>query len=106
MLTKLGFSVLVACDGREGIELFRQQGDDVVAVLLDMVMPGLSSEETFREMRRIRPDLSVLLSSGISEQEVAEVFHTEGFSGFIRKPYELDELVRALRRAVERRAAV
>src|SRR6185436_7321019 len=68
MLQSFGFSVATACDGREGVDKFIA-AKDVRAVLLDLTMPKLDGEQTFQEMRRIKPGVRVLLMSGFSEQE-------------------------------------
>ncbi|MBN1867578.1 response regulator [Candidatus Sumerlaeota bacterium] len=87
-----GYSVLTANDGREGIEVFRRHAQEIAAVLLDMTMPHLSGESTFTEMRRIRPDVRVVLSSGYSESEATERFAGKGLAGFIQKPYSAKAL--------------
>jgi signal transduction histidine kinase/DNA-binding response OmpR family regulator len=89
MLEKLGFHVLLAADGRSALEIFRDHGDGIVCVLLDLTMPHLDGEQAFREMRRIRPDVKVILSSGYNEQEATQPFAGKGLTGFIQKPYQL-----------------
>lgn len=97
MLNDLGFEVLTASDGRAGIETYRNKSKEIVAVLLDVIMPGISSEDTFKEMRRINKDACVILSSGASEDLAKAQFPvTEGVSGFIRKPYQRQELTKVL----------
>ena len=95
MLEALGFQVLTACDGREGIETFRRQ-QEIVAVLLDVTMPGFDGLETLRELRRIRHDVPVLLSSGFSETEVTKRLEGHDLAGFVSKPYSLEQLAQAL----------
>jgi two-component system cell cycle sensor histidine kinase/response regulator CckA len=82
-----GYCVLTANDGREGVEVFRNHADEITAVLLDMTMPHLSGESTFTELRKIRPDVRVVLSSGYSESEATDHFAGKGLAGFIQKPY-------------------
>ncbi|MBE7560041.1 response regulator [bacterium] len=100
MLERLGFTVLVASDGQEGVEIFRQHADEVRAVLLDMTMPHMDGEEAFRELRRIRPDVRVVLSSGYNEQDATNRFAGKGLAGFIQKPYCLEDLCDVIRRAL------
>lgn len=92
MLERLGFTVLVAEDGLKGVGAFRQQPDDIDCVLLDLMMPHMNGDEAYREMRRIRPDVSAILSSGYSEKEVTQRFAGKGLAGFIQKPYTLAAL--------------
>jgi len=92
MLERLGFSVLTASDGHEALKMFRQHACDIACVLLDMTMPHMNGEETFREMRRIHPDVTVILCSGYNEQEVTQRFAGKGLAGFIQKPYTMATL--------------
>jgi CheY-like chemotaxis protein len=100
MLESAGFEVLTAADGREGLDLFDRHRDETSLVLLDLTMPHLDGEETFRRLRERRPDLPVVLSSGLGEQDMTERFAGLGLTGFIQKPYGLDELVLTVRGAL------
>ena len=92
MLSRMGFSVLTAADGREAVEVFRKHADKIDCVLLDLTMPRMNGEEAFRELRRIRPDVRVILCSGYNEQDVTQHFAGKGLAGFIQKPYILAAL--------------
>jgi len=92
MLEHIGFSILTAKDGKEGVEMFRQHQADISVVLLDMTMPRMNGEEVFREIRSIQPDVKVILSSGYNEQDATHRFAGKGLSGFIQKPYLPDAL--------------
>ena len=98
-----GFTVLTAEDGRAALEVFRSRADEIVAVLLDLTMPHLDGEETFRELRRIRPDVRVILSSGYNEEQTTNRFAGKGLAGFIQKPYGVGTLVERIRQALEAR---
>jgi len=93
ILKEAGYDVLLAQDGMEAIEMLRKHGDEIVCVLLDMMMPRMGGEETFTEMRRLRPDIKVLLSSGYNEQTATNRFAGKGLAGFIQKPYTMKVLV-------------
>jgi len=93
MLERLGFTVTQAADGGEALERFRADPDGFSCVILDLTMPRMDGEEAFRELRRIRPDAKVILSSGYSEQEVVRKFLGKGLAGFIQKPYRTAELM-------------
>ena len=88
-----GLPVLTAPDGRSGIDLYRQRQADIGLILLDLSMPGLNGEETFRELRQINAHVRVLLSSGYSRDEVAARFAGQREVGFIQKPYDAEQLV-------------
>jgi PAS domain S-box-containing protein len=100
MLRCMGFTVLKAADGREGVETFRHHADDVRLVLLDLTMPELDGEAAFREILAIRSDARVLLSSGFNQPEGANRLIGEGLAGFIQKPYRYEQLVEAVRLAL------
>jgi two-component system cell cycle sensor histidine kinase/response regulator CckA len=93
MLESSGFEVVTAGDGLEAAEIFRTQGNEIAAVLLDATMPRMGGLETFEELRRIRKDVRVILSSGYNQQEATERFTGKGLAGFIQKPYRFDQLV-------------
>ena len=81
MLDGLGFKVLTAADGREGLEVFRQHDGEMDCVILDLTMPEMGGEEVFRELRRLRSDLCVILSSGYNEEDVTQRFVGQGLGG-------------------------
>jgi PAS domain S-box-containing protein len=93
MLEQAGFTVLRASDGNEAVSLFGDRKDEIGCVLLDLTMPRKGGEETFKELKGIRPDVRVVVSSGYSEQEVAQRFAGEDVAGFVQKPYLYATLV-------------
>ena len=100
MIQRSGFSVLTASGGREALRLFREHQHEVTCVLLDLTMPDLDGAETFRELRRIRPDVRVILTSGHSEEAATERFTGLGLAGFVQKPYQLDTLTARIQEAL------
>jgi len=96
MLERLGFEVILAADGQEAIETFRRRADQIRCVLLDLTMPRLDGEECFRELRRIRDDVRVVVTSGYNEQEVTQRFTGKGLAGFVQKPFTLSTLQETL----------
>jgi len=92
MLERLGFRVLTALDGREAVDVFREHADEIVCVLLDKTMPHLDGEQVFSELRRIRPEVRVVLCSGYNLQDDTRSFASTGLAGFIQKPYSLGAL--------------
>ena len=86
------------------MELYRVLGDKIDVVLLDMTMPVMGGEETFRQLKALRPDISVVLSSGYNEVEAVRRFAGKGLAGFIQKPYSALTLVEKIRAGAERDA--
>lgn len=101
LLEASGFSVFTARDGREALDVFKKHGEGIVLVLLDLTMPHMDGEETYRELRRLRHDVRVILSSGYNHQEVIGRFSGKGLAGFIQKPYRLAELKEKIRSVLE-----
>ncbi len=101
MLERLGFAVALASDGREGVEKFRAAPTRYAFVLLDLTMPHLDGEETFRQMRQIRPGVRVILTSGFNKLEAVNRFTGKGLAGFIQKPFELTNLMQVIRSVTE-----
>lgn len=91
-------AVLAAEDGYKGLDLYREHSADVDLVLLDLSMPGMDGEETYRRLRLIDPQVRVLLSSGYSASDLASQFEAEGALGFLQKPYSVTTLVDEVRR--------
>ncbi len=87
MLEQAGYTAIRAHSGREAIERLRQETEAVAAVILDVAMPEMSGRETFHQLRRIRPDLPVILSSGYSAEEARRRFEGDEADGFLQKPY-------------------
>lgn len=102
ILEKVGFDVLLAPDGREAVEIFREHGDHIELVLLDMTMPRLDGKETFAQIRRMRESTRVILSSGYNEQEATSQFAGKGLSGFIQKPYRPIDLIHKIQEVLGR----
>jgi PAS domain S-box-containing protein len=100
-LERAGYTVLKARDGHEAVQVFRERAQDIAIVLLDLTMPELSGEEAFDEIRRIKPDARVILSSGFSEHEATSRFAGKGLLGFLQKPYTSGALLAKLREAME-----
>jgi CheY-like chemotaxis protein len=101
VLERYGYEVLVADDGQLGVAVFQENASQITAVLLDMTMPIMSGEETFRRIRTIRSDACVVLTSGYNEVETVRRFTTKGMAGFIQKPYTAANLAQVIKRALE-----
>jgi CheY-like chemotaxis protein len=97
MLAEIGLTVITARDGREAVEVYRRRADDIDLVILDMNMPRMGGDEAFREIRRLKRDAIVVISSGYSEADTARAFGDQELSGFMEKPYEFAALREKLR---------
>ena len=100
-LERLGFDVVAAGDGRQGLEALRERPGEFGLVFLDLTMPHMDGEETFRGIRLQRPECRVVLMSGYNEQEATSHFVGKGLAGFLQKPFDLDDLARVVREALD-----
>ena len=101
MLTSLGFDVLTAQDGQEALQVFAGQKDKICLVLMDLTMPHMNGEVAFREMKLIKPDVRVILTSGYTQHEITARFAGKGLAGFIEKPFTKGDLRRHIREALD-----
>ena len=101
ILEHLGYTVQTAENGKEGVELYRQLAPSITAVLLDMAMPVMSGREAFVEMKKINPEVRVLLASGFRQDERVEEVLKLGVKSFLQKPYTIASLAQAMKKVVE-----
>ena len=92
MTEYMGHRVITASDGIQAVESFRQHANEIDLVILDLSMPRMSGLAVFNELKKLRSNIRVILSSGYSEQDATRSFMGQGLAGFIQKPYRLEEL--------------
>jgi PAS domain S-box-containing protein len=100
MLERLGYRVVTAAGGLEAEETLAKRGGEIDLVILDLVMPGMNGAQTFTRLRKLRPDLPVLLASGYDLEDQAEELIGRGAVGFIKKPFTLQQLSAGLRQVL------
>jgi two-component system, cell cycle sensor histidine kinase and response regulator CckA len=104
MLEAIGFEPLLASNGPQAIELYRERFHELRVVMLDLTMPGMNGDEVFRELRKIDTSVPVVLTSGFNEQDTVQNFVGRGLAGFLQKPVRLEEMRKKLRAALESRS--
>ena len=104
VFSEAGFEVTAVQSGFECLERFRKQPNGFDLVLLDLSMPFMDGEETFRHLRGINPNVVALLSTGFlaPAQERIERMVAGGLAGFIRKPHRPDELLAQVQAILEK----
>jgi len=100
LLKKMGYQVLTAHSGKEGIEIYKQNTDRVAIVILDLIMPGMGGGIVYERLKEIDSNVKVLLSSGYSINGQAAEIINRGCDGFIQKPFKFNELSTKLREII------
>jgi len=103
LLKAMGYRALVAKDGKEAVEVYKKNRDDIDIVVLDMVMPNIGGGEAYDRMKEINPDIKVLLSSGFSVDGEATEILERGCNGFIQKPFTIKDLSAKIREILEKK---
>ena len=106
ILTDLGYEVLLAENGRRGIELYRENQDGIHLILLDMVMPVLGGREAFEELLEIDPEVRVVMSSGFASDDRIQEMLSLGAKRFVRKPFRIGQLAYAIREVIDEKPAL
>ncbi|MCJ7771573.1 MAG: response regulator, partial [Desulfobacterales bacterium] len=96
LINKLGYDVVTASSGQEGISAYEKKPDDINMVILDLIMPGMTGSETFENLKKIDPNAKILLSSGYSLDGKAKEILKKGCDGFIQKPFNINQLSQKL----------
>jgi len=103
LLKTLGYNVLIAEGGREAVDIYKANKDNIDIVILDMIMPVIGGGEAYDRMKEINPNIKVLLSSGYSINGQATEILKRGCDGFIQKPFTMRELSKAIRGVLEKK---
>ena len=101
MVKLIGLTVITSSDGADAVRTFRKRCDEIDLVLMDLTMPNMDGVAAMHELRCIKPDIRVILSSGFNEQDHDERINDQNPAGFIRKPYSLKNLEAELRRVLQ-----
>ncbi len=92
LIVRLGLEFLAAADGTEGVATFEEHQQAIDLVILDMKMPDFTGDAVFKMLRKIAPNIPILLSTGYTEDEAIEDLLSLGRASFIQKPFTLDVL--------------
>jgi CheY-like chemotaxis protein len=95
-LERLGYEVVTETRSLDALALFRKQPERFDLVITDMTMPGMTGERLAQELRRIRPEIPIILCTGFSRQLSEKEATTRGISAFLMKPVGLQELAKTV----------
>jgi len=103
LLIELGYTVLPAMSGQEAMDVYEKEQDKIDMIIMDMIMPGMSGSETFDRLKKINPDVKILLSSGYSVDGQATQILRRGCDGFIQKPFNMNQLAEKIQKILPQR---
>ena len=92
ILSSENTSVLLAADGQEAVDIYRDHKREISVVLLDLGLPKISGWEVFNHLKQENPGVCIVVASGYMEPDVKGRMHDAGVEHFIEKPYRLDQL--------------
>ncbi len=101
VLRKAGYQVFIANTGRMALDLYKDLHDDIAVVILDMIMPEMDGAEIYRGLKKINPEVKVILASGYSIDGQASQLIVDGISGFIQKPFSIVKLCKTIRDVID-----
>jgi len=96
LFLQLGYSVITAGDGLDGIEKYKEHKEKIDLVVLDMIMPHMDGKDCYYAIRKLNPSVKVLLSSGFTRNRSVSALLDDGVAGFIKKPYRRVEVCQML----------
>jgi CheY-like chemotaxis protein len=101
ILRDLGYTVQIARNGMEAIQMLAESRETFHLVVLDMNMPKLGGRSTFEYLRKHHPQIKVLVCSGYSAQMLEDGHFMSSIHGFIQKPYEIDDFAMTIRSVLD-----
>lgn len=105
-LQNLGYSVILAENGLDAVEICKENPGQIDLVLLDMIMPKLGGHGAFYQIKAVDPNIKILLSSGFVAQEAVDDLLANGAAGFLPKPHRIKTLAEELRRILDGKTPV
>ncbi len=103
ILESLGYKVVAAKSGQEALEVYRKLQGKINLIILDMIMPGMDGEATYDSLKKVNPEIRVILSSGYSKNEQARAILEKGCQAFIQKPFSISDLSMTIRQVLDKK---
>ena len=101
-LSRFGYTVLTASDGEGALEVYRADRERIHLVILDLIMPGMGGLRCLEELLRINREAKVVIATGYYPEDSGRKVFEGQARGFIRKPYDINELVLEVRRTLDK----
>ena len=101
MLSKFRYTVLTAPDGESALEIYHEKKEKIDLIILDLIMPGMGGRKCLEKLLKINPQVRVLIASGYSVNGPTKEALEAGAKGFISKPYDVRQMLKAVRKALD-----
>ncbi|MDP1676459.1 MAG: PAS domain S-box protein [Bacteroidota bacterium] len=101
ILVSMGYTILIAVDGVEGVEMYKSHQEQISLVLSDMGLPLLDGREVFKKIREINSKAKIIIASGFFDPETKAEMDNAGLNNFIQKPYMPNELLEKIRETID-----
>lgn len=105
VLGRFGYTVLEAKDGEIALSIYAEHRGRIALVILDLLMPGMGGKRCLEELIKMDPAVKVLIASGFSPDPRTHLLITNGAQGFFNKPYEISEMLQAVRKILDQKVA-
>ncbi|MGB6067960.1 MAG: response regulator [Desulfomonilaceae bacterium] len=102
ILRRAGYDLLCAANGKEALQIYKREQDNIALVILDLVMPQMGGKECLQELLKINPAVNVVISTGASADDELKEAVKKHTKGVVSKPYEIKELLQAVQAALEK----
>ncbi|MCX8022209.1 MAG: response regulator [Syntrophorhabdaceae bacterium] len=100
LLSDNGVTVISSKDGYDALRVFEKENGDIDLVILDMIMPGMKGDQVLQEIKRIRPDTKVIISSGFMTEEQREILKEYKIDGYLDKPYRDRDVIEMVKKVL------
>ena len=95
MLDHMGYNVVLAKDGLDAVEVFTEKSSEIDLVLVDLIMPRMNGLVCYDRLKEIKPDIPIIVASGLGELSKKQSILDKGAAGYLEKPYSLKALKEA-----------
>lgn len=102
LLMYMGYDVVCADNGKNGLDTFIKNRDNINLIILDMIMPVMGGREAFEKIREMDKNVPIIISSGFSREQDLESIKEKGISGFLQKPFSMSELSKLVAEALHK----
>jgi len=95
------YKMITASNGKEALNLYKQQREQISLVILDLLMPEIGRKHCLEALRDIDPNVRVLIASGALNSAIEEDLHKIGAEGLIAKPFDITQLLEKIRKIID-----